>query len=274
MAQIYNPELVRNLTPYFHKRNDLALNHAHAIAFIQNIPGLVGFWPTAERDISGNNNELTRSGTIKTIQYDNNIVPYAQFDSAGSAYAFWPEPAAPLNPFDIIGDESYVGTGFHGLTMGGWWQVDNLGVVNEVLMAKFLQTGNQKAYRLQVTSGGTEVVQFTLSEDGNININHNSTFAPTANTWFYAVAWWEPSLIMRIYYALATDNDVASEDKTTSVPATLHDSTGIFSISSQNDGSFAYINGRSSMTFLIRGRIPEIYIKTIFDLTSPLFAAT
>ncbi len=273
MAQTNNPELVRNLTPSFHKRGDLALNYSHCIAFIQNIPGLVGFWPTAERDLSGNNHTLTRSGTIETIQYDNNIVPYAQFDASGSAYAFSPDPAAPLSIFDIIGNESWSDSTSHGITMGGWWQVNNLGVVSEVLMAKFLVAGNQKAYRLQVTSTA-ETLQFTLSDDGIANRSFGSTFAPSANTWFYAVAWWKPSSIMRIYYALATDNDVASEDKTSSVPATLHDSTGQFSISSQNDGAFAYLNGRSSMTFLVRGRIPPIYIETIFDLTSPLFAAT
>jgi len=269
MAQANNPELVRNLTPSFHKRGDLALNHAHSIAFIQNIPGLVGFWPTADKDISGNSNTLTRSGTIKTIQYDNNIVPYAQFDKAGSAYAFHADSAA----FDIIGNESWTDSTSWGLTMGGWWQVNNLGVVSEVLMAKFLQAGNQKAYRLQVTSAG-EILQFTLSDDGSTNLSFGSTFAPTANTWFYAAVWWKPSSVMRIYYGLATDNDLVSEEKTSSVPATLHDSTGQFTISSQNDGSFAFLNGRSSMTFLIRGRIPPIYIETIFDLTSPLFAAT
>jgi len=273
MAQIYNPELVRNLAPYFHKRSDLALNHAHSIAFIRNIPGLLGFWPTAERDISGNNNDLTRSGTIKTILYDRNIVPYAQFDSAGSAYAFSPEPAPPLSEFDIIGDESYVGTGSHGLTMGGWWQQGSDGVA-ESLMSKWDTTGtpSHKAYRMYLNAANN--IQFSLSIDGTALYNQNSASSSPVDTWFYAVGRWEPSTETKIYYGLAADSDLTIKSKTASVPATIHDSTDAFAIGSINSGATQFLNGRSSMTFLVRGRIPEIYIETIFDLTSPLFAAT
>ena len=265
MAQIRNPELVRNLLPDFHKRSDLALNHAHSIAFIQNIPGLIGLWPHADRDVSGEDNRLTGSGTIKTIQYDNNIVPYAQYDQAGSAYSSVADAAI----WDILGTEGYVDSGSLGLTMGGWWQASNLGA-NETLMSKW--TGVQKSYRMYVST--TSFINFTLSIDGSADTtNLAMTSTVTADTWFYAVAWWQPSTEMRIYYGLATDANLTMENTTTSVTASIFNGTTDFSLGSMGGATF-FLDGRSSMSFLIRGRVPEIYIETIFDLTSPLFAAT
>ncbi len=270
MAQISNPELTRNLSPDFHRRNDLALNHAHSIAFIQNIPGLIGLWPHADRDLSGYTNTCTGSGTVKTNVYDNNIVPYAQFDISGSAYTFHADSAL----FDITGDEGWVDSSYHGLTMGGWWQISNLGVTNEGLMAKFNAAGNQKAYRLYVGSASS-LINFTISSDGSTNSNNLATsFSPTNDTWFYCVAWWNPSTEMRIYYGLQGDADLTMENTTASVAATIFNSSDIFSIGAMHAGSADFLEGRSSMTFLVRGRVPEIYIETIFDLTSPLFAAT
>ena len=270
MAQVSNPELTRNLSPDFHRRNDLALNHAHSIAFIQNIPGLVGLWPHADRDLSGYDNRCTGSGTIKTIQYENNIVPYAQFDIAGSAYTSHADSAI----FDITGDEGYVGSSSHGLTMGGWWQASNLFATDEGLMAKWNASGSQKAYRLYVDSGSA-FLNFTISSDGSTNSSNLATsFVVTTDTWFYCVAWWNPSTEMRIYYGLQGDADLTMENTTTSVAATIFNSSDIFAIGSMNGGTAQYLEGRSSRTFLVRGRVPEIYIETIFDLTSPLFAAT
>jgi hypothetical protein len=268
MAQIRNSELVRNLTPDFHRRNDLALNHAHSIAFIQNIPGLVGLWPHADRDVSGYDNSLSGQGTVKTIQYDNNIVPYAQYDQAGSAYASVTDAAI----WDITGTETYVGSGSLGLTMGGWWQVSNLGA-NETLMSKW--AGVQKSYRMYVST--TSFINFTISVNGSADTSNLAmTSAVTADTWFYAVAWYNPSTEMRIYYGLADDADLTMENTTLAVSASAFSGSTDFSLGSMGSGAGAtnFLDGRSSMSFLIRGRIPPIYIETIFDLTSPLFAAT
>lgn len=265
MAQISNPELTRNLAPDFHRRNDLALNHAHAVAFTQNIPGLIGFWPHADRDISGYTNTCAGAGTIKTNVYDNNIVPYAQYDQSGSAYSSRADHAL----FDITGNEAWVDSSYHGLTMGGWWQVSNLGT-NETQMSKW--AGVEKSYRLYV--GASSVLNFTLSIDGSADTtNLATTFTVPADTWFYAAAWWHPSTEMRIYYGLAGDSDLTMENTTTSVTATIFNGTTDFSLGSMG-GASNFSDGRSSMSFLIRGRVPEIYIETFFDLTSPLFAAT
>jgi len=268
MAQISNPELTRNLSPDFHRRNDLALNHAHTVSFIQNIAGLVGFWPHADRDLSGYDNRLTGAGTVKTLQYDNNIVPYAQFDIAGSAYTSHVDAAV----FDITGTETYMGSSYHGITMGGWWQVSNLGVTNEALIAKWNSTGSNKAYRLYVGSASS-LINFTLSTDGINNVNLASSFAAPEDTWFYLVGWWQPSGNMRLYFALPSDSALTMESQASGI-ASIRNSTDILSIGSMHGGTSDFLEGRSSMTFLIRGRVPEIYIETIFDLTSPLFAAT
>ena len=267
MAQKYNPELVRNLTPSFHKRSDLALNHAHATAFIQAIPGLVGFWPTAERDISGNSHTLTRSGTIKTIQYDNNIVPYVQYDRAGSAELYHLDNA----DLSITGTESYVGSGSHGLTMGGWWQFGRAPSVREYLMSKWDSSPNQSYRMYKLPSDGK--ITFALSVDGINTTAWLFGIIPPQDTWFFLVCRWIPSTETKLYYGLATDNNLTTLTSTGLTKANIADTSARFQLGSQDAGS-DWLDGRSSMSFLIRGNVPNIYIETIFDLTSPLFAAT
>ena len=269
MAQIRNPELVRNLTPDFHKRSDLALNHAHSIAFMRSVPGLVGFWPAAERDISGNGNTLTRSGTLKTIGYDNNIVPYAQFDDSGSAYSFHADSA----DFDITGTESYVDSGYKGLTMGGWWQVSGSGGDIEHMMGKWELTPN-KAYGMWKRSiGDSEVIASAWSEDGSNQFDSYSTFTADHDTWFFFVFRWTPSTEVKSYYGYATEANLTTESDTSSIAASINNSAEEFQIGRLSLGFFN-LDGRSSMTFLVRGALPDIYIETFFDLTSPLFSAT
>jgi hypothetical protein len=265
MAQIDNQELVRNLTPHFHKRSDLALNLAHSISFMQAVSGVVGIWPHADRDIGGLGQNLTGSGTIKTIQYDNNIVPYALYDQAGAAFTF----IADNTFFDITGAEAHVGSSSQGLTMGGWWQISNAGSIED-LMAKW-DTG-QKSYILQ--KNATENLSIVISVDGSANsTTYTTTYTVSPDTWFYAVVWYNPSTELGIYYGLSTDNDLTYESTTTSVAASLFNGTADFTLGTHDNGT-DYLDGRSSMTFLVRGRLPEIYIETFFDLTSPLFAST
>ena len=265
MAQIRNPELVRNLIPDFHKRSDLALNHAHSIAFIQGISGLVGFWPHGDRDVSGYSNTLTGSGTVKTIGYDNSIVPYVQYDQPGNAYLYHADSAL----FDITGTESYVTSGFKGLTMGGWWQVSDAGD-QEDMMGKWELAPN-KAYGMWKRPSG--IIASIFSDDGSAENFTDSTFAPDVDTWFFFVVRWTPSTEVKSYYGYAPAANLTTESDTSSIVASINNSGEEFQVGRLSLG-FDNLDGRSSMTFLVRGRVPEIYIETIFDLTSPLFAAT
>lgn len=264
MAQLNNPELVRNITPYFHRRDDLALNIAHTIPFVQAFPGLVGFWPHGDREIGGYGLTCTGSGTIDTIQYDNNIVPYVQYDQAGSAHLTRADEAL----LDITGAEAYVGSGSQGLTMGGWWQVSNAGN-QEDLMAKW--AAGQKSYIMYKDT--SEQLNFKVSSNGSAETTLTTTLTVSVDTWFFAVSWYNPSTEMRIYYGLSDDNDLTVENTTSSIAASIHSGTADFYLGTESALS-NYLDGRSSMTFLVRGRLPAIYIETFFDLTSPLFART
>jgi len=155
--------------------------------------------------------------------------------------------------------------------MGGWWKVNSAGNT-EHLMAKWDSAPN-KSYMLYKDSVADDL-SFICSVDGTANSTvFNSAITPPVDTWFYGVVWYNPSTEVIIYYALATANDLTEASETASIAASIHSSTTDFTIGT-SAGLVNFLNGRTSMTFLVRGRLPEIYIKTIFDLTSPLFAAT
>jgi hypothetical protein len=268
MAQIENPELVRNLASSFHKRSDLALNLAHSISFMQAIPGLVGFWPHGDRDIGGHGLHLVGVSTIITHALDNNVVPYVQYDRSGSA-ELWHGDNANLS---ITGTESYVLSGYKGMTMGGWWQVSQAPTVQENLMSKWNVSPNKSW--LLYKSATAAAISVALSSDGSTNTNNwNSSIAPPEDEWFYCVMRWVPSTEIKVYYGLATDNDLTTDSTTSSITASIHDASSRFQLGSV-DSATDYLDGRSSMSFLIRGKVPDLHIETFFDLTSPLFAAT
>ena len=267
MAQIRNSELVRNLTPDFHKRSDLALNIAHSIPFMQSIPGLVGFWPHGDRDVSGQGFNLTGVSTIITHALDNNIVPYVQYDRAGSAELYHLDNAN----FSITGTEGYVLSGYRGLTMGGWWQLGQAPTVREYLISKWDSSPNKSYLMYKIPSDGTIIV--SLSINGSSETSWFSTIAPPQDTWFFLVCRWIPSTETKLYYGLSTDNDLTTAANTSTTLASIADTSARFQLGSVDAGS-NWLDGRSSMSFLIRGNVPDIYIETFFDLTSPLFAAT
>lgn len=267
MAQEHNSELVRNLVPYFHKRSDLVLNHAHAISFMRSIPGLVGLWLHGDRDISGYVNNLGGVGNIVTHVLDNNVLPYADY-SNGNTYLRKTDHAL----FDITGSENYVDSSYKGLTMGGWWQLSASGT-NESLITKWNSTGNQKAYRMYV--GAAELMNITLSSNGSTNTNNlQLSFTMPYDTWFFCVGWWNPSTEIRLYYGLPTDNDLTMENTTSSVTATVFNSSAEIMLGAAHGGASDFLDGRSSYTFVYRGRVPDHHIRTIFDYTSPIVAAT
>lgn len=268
MAQEHNSELVRNLTSSFHKRDDLALNLAHSISFVQSIPGVVGFWPHGDRDVGGYNFALAGINLIVTHVLDNQIVPYVQYDRSNTVHLYHADNAN----FSITGTENYVDSSYKGLTMGGWWQVSQATTVQENLMGKWNSSPNKSYLMYKASVDGR--IYIALSSDGSANTNNwQSEIIPPEDTWFYLVCRWAPSTEIKLYYGLATANDLTTDSTTSSVAASIDDGSAEFQIGGI-DAASNWLDGRSSFTFLIRGKVPDLHINTIFDLTSPLFAKT
>ena len=109
-------------------------------------------------DISGHGNHLTYNGN-PTFNYDS-LAPYWDLDGAGDYFSI--TDAASGNDFDVHGTESYVAAAARGLTLGGWFHVEETGTF-ENLMAKWGAAGSL-AYRLHLDTNDQAVMRF--SDDG------------------------------------------------------------------------------------------------------------
>ena len=173
-------------------------------------------------------------------------VPYAAFASASSQYLKRTDEAA----FGITG----------ALTMMGWFYTD--GSANERLMGQWLPAGNLRAHMLSVNA--SPLLEFIVSSDGTAT-TAVTAIAPAASTWYHVVGRYTPSSELAIFV-----NGVKYTN-TTSIPASIKDSTGDFTIGAQATPS-TYLNGRAALCSLHAAALTDAAIEACFTQERGLFA--
>jgi len=144
------------------------------------------------------------------------------------------------------------------LTMGGWFLFNAIGV-DAGLISKFGAAG-QRSYMLEQRSSDT--VQLRISVDGTALVDVTSGTITTAQ-WYFIAGRFTPSTEQVIWL---------NEEKTintTSIPASIFNSTTAFQIGAFNSGSL--VNGRASLCFLSANALSDGIVSSLFQQTRGVF---
>jgi len=222
------------------------------IGSLMGLPRLRGFWPMGSAnqnddvsDLSGQARTLTKNGTISLPVY-NSVVPYADFGGAATDFFSRADESA----LDITGV----------LTMGGWFWSDAI-ATQMGLMGKFLAAGNQRSYWMQFFGSN---LLFSVSVDGTAVVTVTHTTTLLTGTWYFCIARYTPSTELKVWV-----NDVAITN-TTSIPASIFNSTATFNIGAF-DGGIVPLNGRSALNFLCASALPDSLLTRLFQESRSFF---
>lgn len=246
-------------------RRNYAPHHAFADAcsMFLTLPGLVGFWPGSAvgtagllNDLSGNGLQMNNNNGVLFSAETSSLIPWLEFDGVNQYFSRADEAI-----LDISGTEAYVATPIQGITLGGWFWFDAIGVTYG-LMSKFV-TGGQASYRMRRDSNNR--VFFLVSSDGTNEVGTSSVDAPntTAGAWFFCVGRAINGTTITVFL-----NGIENEGGA-APPAPIFNSTSDFEIGRMNAGS--YLNGRASMCFLCAAAVPTVHLTTLYQWTRPMF---
>lgn len=220
------------------------------VSLIQSMIGLIGFWPISSFDmaaslfdISGQGRTLTYgAGTIAIL---NNRLTYV---SLNGSTAYWHR--ADEAGLDLTA----------AITLGFWYKPGATGT--QVIFSKFGAVG-QYSYEIAYISGTG--FRFQMSGDGtNIRSVTSADTSIDTNTWYHVVGRFASSTEVAIFV-----NGVKVIN-TTSVPASLFNSTTSLNLGRRPDATF-YTTGSVCFPFISRSYMADSYITALYEEGIPLF---
>jgi len=222
------------------------------------LPGLRGLWNMIDsgeatvQDFSPMGRHLTINGNPTYITYQASglpEVPALDFDGMGDylsiADAAW---------------NSITGA----VTLLGWFRPDDatpaaLGSI----AGHHVVTGNQRSFRLANLTAGT--LEATASVDGTAFITQASAASMSDGVWHHCAFRYIPSTELSVFL-----NGVETLN-TTSIPASLHNSTGAFSLGGTGDGG-QLISGHLALWSLHAAALTDEAIEAGFAQERGLFS--
>jgi hypothetical protein len=194
-----------------------------------------------------------------TYNIYNNLVPYIDLDGTGDYLA-----RADETDLDILGTEAINASSVRGLTLGGWFWFDALsGGTARGIIGKNVVTGNQRSYVIFITVA--DVFQFAVSVDGTATTTVNSTVTPATGQWYFMVGRFIPSTEISIFV------NGTETPNTTSIPASIFNSTAAFEIGRFLANNANVIDGRATFCFLSMNALPDAWIFSLFEQSRVLF---
>lgn len=140
-----------------------------------------------------------------------------------------------------------------GLTVLCWVNPDSWVTDNKGMVAQFLGAGNQRSWvLLGVPSAGDGLLYGAVSANGSGSVNSGSAGTLGTGSWRHCGFTWEPSTAIRAYI----DGSEGAVN-TTSIPASLHNSTADVWIGSQYD----LVTGADQSFF--DGLVDEVAIRSV-----------
>jgi hypothetical protein len=190
-------------------------------------------------DVARNHN-LTHEGTADQGSYG--LAPYVTYNGSAN---YSHRPAGALKGID-------------GLTCGGWFQMTS----GDALMGVW-QTAANQVWRLFVNSSaptfyvsGTGANSFTVAA-ANI----------TAGQWYFVAARYTPSTEIAIWL-----NSTKSVN-TTSIPASLFDSTTAEFVIGGDHGGANLLTGKAAMCWVSHEPLADNYLTVLYQMQRHLFGA-
>jgi hypothetical protein len=183
-----NPGMVDILAADFQARDEPNFAWKSVCSMFLALPGLRGFWPMSSFDDGGDAYDLSGQGRTLTYNGDPDygywdLRPYIDLDGTGD-YLDRADEAG----LDITGAETFVTGARQGLTMGGWFQFDELTVANNKgLMSKWVSGTNDRSYLLYHEAAG-DTILFGVSGNGIAGVFSPASIIPAAaTTWYFCV---------------------------------------------------------------------------------------
>jgi len=215
------------------------------------LPGLRAFWPFSSADQAGSVYEL--SGQGRTLTQNGNPVfaagflnPLAILDGTGDYFSRADEAG-----LRITGN----------LTMMIWVRFDSTASAAETCMSKWLYTGNQLSYRLYRSAAGAGTAE--ISTDG-------SSITTVAGETIGATTWTHLALRFTASTELAVFVNHVKAVNTTSIPASIFNSTADFLIGGYGAGS-ALVTGRLCLASICAIALSDEIILGKYHLERKLF---
>lgn len=271
--QEQNQDMVSLLSAYFR----LLYNPIHAMsdasALYRSLPGLVAFYPGAIglppssigslRDMSGAGMNMSRTSVPYEDAESSSLRRWVHLDGVDD---YWFTTNNAYN--SILGNENSIGS-VNGLTVMAWVRPTRAASATEAIFNKWLTTGNQRSWFFLRNS--TKNLQFIISNDGTATFSVSSTNTLDDDEWRFVAGRFTPSTEIKIWEGYT--NGLTTDENTTSIPATLFDSTGNLSVGASNTSGTAtnFYEGDLSLIALCKAALPDAFINAIFNMTIPLF---
>jgi hypothetical protein len=205
------------------------------------------------RDVSGNRVHLDNNDA--SLFGYTNLIPWVEFD--GGADFLDSADTGAGGELDFTGTEAYISSSLRGLTIGAWVYFADAASADEVIMAKWDGGGNQRSYRLARDAAGT--LSFSVSVDGTAvtTVTSTGTTIP-ATTWTWVVGRFDPSTELKCFI------NFDEFTNTTSIPASIFDSSADFTIGRADDPS-DWMDGRVSMAFAAACLVSDSIVLQCFE---------
>jgi hypothetical protein len=219
---------------------------------IRTLPALRGYWPMNQISYPTDANEFDcvalgasdLTGVNTTQMYsmtgsDQQVAAVYTGVAAGSMYH------ADAAQFDIRGNEANIHSDTRGLSMGGIVQLRDKFQTSpgRGIIGKYWTSGNNRSYLMWLNIGD-DTIRFLVSTDGINNVVVTNTRTLVDNEWMWVAADWKPG----VHLKLRVNGTVSTN--TTSIPATIYNSTARFEIGTYNQSTSHRFDGMFSSMFL------------------------
>lgn len=196
---------------------------------------------------------LTRGGNPLLDIY-NDSLPFYDLDGTGDIFSR-PDEAG----FDILGTESYIVSGYRGLTMGFIGKVDSFANTHHIC-GKFSNAAGNRSYRLAVGNAGN--LRGTITNNGTTEFNADVTVS--AGVWFFGAMRFKPSTHVQTWVNAETTIN------TTSIPASIFNGNAAFTIGSVT-GLGQDMAGGIGACWLAAAAWPDALIRYYLDRSRALW---
>jgi len=237
---------------------------SRAISTLAGIPGLRGFWPGNQfnvtptvLDVSANSRHLTHGASTEVYnQWTAAGIYSSELLLDGSTQYFYRTDEGGLR---ITGTESYVVANDRGLTMGAWVRFANTASAIEAIMGKRVVATGQHSYYLRREADGT--IDAEVSSDGTAVVGVNTVGTLAANTFAFVCMRFDPSTELAVWL---DDEKVVN---ITSIPASIFNSTSPLVIGATGLGGGEFMDGRVALLWLSAMQLQDHWITHIYETT-------
>jgi len=212
---IRNDSMTELLRADFFARNEPNAAWSHSISNHLMIPALRGFWPMSAHHVTAQaayvddiacGFDLGMINTPWLQQGGLGLPPICQFVAANSEYLTY---GADDIQHDILGTETIVTTTQRGLSLGCWVHFTTMGALTGII-GKWWSATDNRAYLLY--KNAADQIEFAVSNLGTAASTVIATSAATiaADTWYWVMGRFIPSVKLDVYVDLRRDSSVAA----------------------------------------------------------------